>query len=321
MMLILLWCIVFIASLYVLIRASDYFTESAEIIGLAFGIPDFIIGITIVALGTSLPEIISSIIAVVRHSSEIVVGNVVGSNVTNIFLILGCTAVFARRIKISYELVHIDLPLFMGSALFLTIMVWDGRFTLFEALLSLAGFIIYLLHAIAGEKQTGGAKTAARGRKVRKQDRITAKPFLMLAISAVLIYLGGHYTIEAVINISALIHVGREVIAASVVALGTSLPELVVSITAAKQGRPEIAVGNVLGSNIFNALAVMGVSALVGTLTIPQNIVLFGIPMMVIASLLFFFMTQDKEITQWEGWFLLIFYAFFISGLFGINLG
>jgi len=93
------------------------------------------------------------------------------------------------------------------------------------------------------------------------------------------------------------------------------LPELVVTITAARKGRPEIAIGNVLGSNIFNALAVMGIPALIGTLTIPQNILTFALPMMLIASLLFFFMSQDKEITRWEGWLLLIFYAFYIGKL------
>ncbi len=315
----LVWIIVFLASLYILIRASDYFTDSAERIGLAFGIPDFVVGITIVALGTSLPEIISSIIAVTKDSSEIVIGNVIGSNVTNIFLIIGITGIIAKKVKITYELVHIDLPLLMGSALFLAITVWDGKFTLFEALLCLGGFVVYLFHAIAGEKETRGGKTAARGKKVKQKERITGKPFVVLGISALFIYLGGRYTIEAVINISGLLNIGKEIIAASVVALGTSLPELVVSIVAARQGRPEIAIGNVLGSNIFNALAVMGIPALFGMLTIPHNIISFGLPIMVIASLLFFFMAQDKEITLWEGWLLLIFYVFFIGGLFKIN--
>ena len=142
---------------------------------------------------------------------------------------------------------------------------------------------------------------------------------MVLIMSAGFIYLGGRFTIEAVIALSQIMAIGKEVLAASAVAIGTSLPELVVSITAARQGRPEIAVGNVLGSNVFNALAVMAIPGLIGRLSIPQPIVAFAIPMMVIASLLFFFMTQDKEITQWEGWLLLIFYVFFIGGLFGIN--
>jgi cation:H+ antiporter len=116
---VILWVIVFAGSLYVLIRASEYFTRAAEQIGLSFGIPDFIIGLTIVAIGTSLPEIVASVFAVLRGSSEIVIGNVVGSNVTNIFLIVGVAAILGRKIEIFYELVHIDLPLLMGLGWFI----------------------------------------------------------------------------------------------------------------------------------------------------------------------------------------------------------
>jgi cation:H+ antiporter len=315
-----LWIAVFIVSLYVLIRASDYFTRAAEQIGLAFGIPDFVVGVTIVALGTSLPELISSIFAVLRNSSEIVIGNVVGSNITNIFLIVGITAVVAKKLKITYELVHIDLPLLMGTALFLTITVWDGRFTLFEALLCLIALVVYFLHIMMpGQKKDSSAKKRLRPNKFEFKTSVRARTFVVLIISTGFIYIGGRFTIEAVIALSQIMAVGKEVLAASAVAFGTSLPELVVSITAARQGRPEIAVGNVLGSNVFNALAVMAIPALIGPLSIPQSIVNFAIPMMVIASLLFFFMVQDKEITQWEGWLLLIFYAFFIGGLFKLN--
>ncbi|MBN2619722.1 calcium/sodium antiporter [candidate division WOR-3 bacterium] len=308
--------LVFAASLYVLIEASNYFTDAAERIGLAFGIPDFVVGITIVAVGTSLPELVSSVFAVLQGSSEIVIGNVVGSNVTNIFLIIGLTVIAAKKIRITYELVHIDLPLLMGSALLLVVTVWDGVFTLFEAFICLAAFLVYLFHSISGEKETGGKKIAARGKKVKPREPVRARYFVILILSALFIFVGGRYTIMAVVNISGLLAIGKEVIAATVVALGTSLPELVVSLTAARQGRPEIAVGNVIGSNIFNAVAVMGIPALIGELVIPGSILMFGVPMMVIASILFFFMTQDKEITRWEGWLLLVFYALYIGGLF-----
>lgn len=316
MITLLVWILIFVVSLYILIMASSYFTDAAERIGLAFGIPDFIVGITIVALGTSLPEIISSVFAVLQGSSEIVLGNVVGSNVTNIFLVIGLTAIVARKVKITYELVHIDLPLFMGSAVLLVLTIWDGRFSLFEAVLCLVAFCVYILHAITGEKKTGGSKTTARGKKVKPRERMRFTFFIILVVSAFFIFLGGRYTIKAVINVASILNIGKEVIAATVIALGTSLPELVVSLTAARQGRPEIAVGNVIGSNIFNALAVMGIPALISQLVIPENILMFGVPVMVIASLLFFFMTQDREITRWEGWFLLIFYAFYIGGFF-----
>jgi cation:H+ antiporter len=302
----------------VLIRASDYFTDSAEKIGLSFGVPDFIIGVTIIALGTSLPEIISSIFAVLRDSSEIVIGNVIGSNITNIFLIVGIAAIIGKKLTITYELIHIDLPLLMGSALFLTITIWDGSFTLFEALLCLAGLCVYLFHAVSTKERRTEVRRKTILGEGKKPERLSGKVLIILVVSAFFIYLGGRYTIEAVIKLSGILNIGKEVIAASAVAIGTSLPELVVSITAARKGKPEIAVGNVLGSNIFNALAVMGIPALMGTLTIPFNILTFGLPVMIIATLLFFFMAMDKEITNWEGWLLIIFYGFFIGRLFGL---
>jgi cation:H+ antiporter len=311
-----IWTIVFVISLYVLIRASDYFTGAAAKIGLSFGIPDFIIGVTIVAIGTSLPEIVSSVIAVLRDSSEMVVGNVIGSNIANIFLVLGVAAVIGKKLKITYDLVHIDLPLLMGSAFLLAITIIDGKFTLLEALLCMCGLIVYLLHAVSVEKRRTGVKTQ---RSPKPGKELRGKTFVVLVLSSFFIFIGAKYTVETVIQLSILLHVGTEVIAASAVALGTSLPELMVTISAARKGMPEIAIGNVLGSNIFNALAVMGIPGLLGILIIPQNILLFGLPMMIIATFLFFFMGQDKEITQWEGWLLIIFYIFFILKLFNIG--
>jgi cation:H+ antiporter len=312
------WIVLFVASLYVLIRASDYFTDAAETIGLSSGIPDFIVGVTIVAVGTSLPEIVSSLFAVIENSSEIVVGNVIGSNIANIFLVLGIAAILSKKLKIKYELVHIDLPLLMGSSLFLAITIWDGAFTFFEALLALAGIAVYLLHAISEHKTRVDIEVKKELVDGVQKKKLGARTVITLIISAFFIYLGGRYTVEAVIGLSELLNIGKEVIAATAVALGTSLPELMVTISASRKGMPEIAIGNVLGSNIFNALAVMGIPALIRTLAVPQSIIFFGLPMMLIATLLFFFMTQDKEITLWEGWFLIIFYAFFIGKLFNL---
>jgi cation:H+ antiporter len=305
------WGIIFVISLFVLVKAAGYFTDSAEKIGLYFGLSDFIVGVTIVAFGTSLPEIISSIFAVLGNSSEIVIGNVLGSNITNIFLVIGLAAIIGGKLKIIYEIIHIDLPLLMGSAFFLTATIWDGVFTLPEAILCLAGTVVYFLHALSTKKKSAGIETEQE----LKRRNIERKTIIILFISAFFIFLGGKYTIESVIKLSEILNISKDIIAASAIALGTSLPELVVTITAARKGKPEIAIGNVLGSNIFNALAVMGIPALIGTLTIPQNILTFALPMMLIASLLFFFMSQDKEITRWEGWLLLIFYAFYIGKL------
>lgn len=311
----LVWIIIFMGSLFVLIKASDYFTESAEKVGIYLGLPAFIVGVTIVSIGTSLPELTSSIFAVLGNSSEIVVGNVVGSNITNIFLVLGAVAILSRKtIKVSFELIHVDLPLLVGSAFLLTVTIYDGVFTLPEALLCLAGLLIYLLYTLSVEKTHEDIEIKKEGRK----RKLSWKTIFILVVSVFFIYFGARYTIESVIKLSEILDIGKEIIAVSAVALGTSLPELTVSATATRKGKPEIAVGNVLGSNIFNTFAVMGIPALFGTLIIPHSILIFSLPMMLIATLLYFFITQEREITKWEGWLLLIFYVFFIGTLFNL---
>jgi cation:H+ antiporter len=315
----LIWVVIFIVSLFVLIKAASYFTNSAEKIGLYFGISAFIVGVTIVSVGTSLPELVSSIIAVLKGSSEIVVGNVIGSNITNIFLILGIAAIVGKNLKITYEIIHVDLPILVGSAFLFGLTIWDGVLSLPEALLLIAGIIVYFLYIVNSQKEHKDIKIKEEMKgELRKSKKLDAKTIVIFIISAFFIYLGAKYTIESVIKISEMLSIGKEIIAASAVALGTSLPELTVSIIAAKKGKPEIAVGNVLGSNIFNTFVVMGVPALFGALIIPQNMIVFALPIMIIATLLFFFIAQEKEVTRWEGWMLLLFYVFFIGKLFNL---
>jgi cation:H+ antiporter len=317
-MTLLLWIALFIVSLAALVKASDYFTDSAERIGLFFGLPPFIVGVTIVALGTSLPEMVTSVIAVVKDSSEVVIGNVVGSNIANVFLIFGLTAIIAKKMVITHDIIKVDLPFLAGSALLLAVTSWDGIFSIAEGLLALAVIVVYLLYTVGTEeKHKDVVLEKISDDKLVKEGPIW-KAWVILFVSAVFIYLGANYTIESIIKLSELLKLGKEVIAVSAVAFGTSLPELVVSISATRKGKPEIAIGNILGSNIFNALAVMGIPALFGALIIPSSIISFGLPIMLIATLLFVFITQDKEVAGWEGWMLLIFYVFFIGKLFGL---
>ncbi len=310
-----IWIIIFIASIYTLVKSSDYFTDSAEKIGLHFKIPAFIVGVTIVAIGTSLPELISSIFAVIAKSSEIVIGNVVGSNIANIFLVLGVAAIFGKKLKVDFGLVHVDLPILFGATVLLAIAAWDGEFLLIEALLALALLTFYMLYTVQTQKADKKLKKEVRK---KKEDKLKTKVWLTLILSAFFIFLGAKYTVESVIAISQMLDIGKEIIAVTAVALGTSLPELFVSITAAKKGNASMAIGNVLGSNIFNTLGIMGISALFGTLIIPKSILTFSLPIMVLATLTYFFTTQDREVTQWEGWMLIILYILFIGKTFNL---
>ena len=307
----LIWIAVFIVSLSVLIKASDYFTSSAEKIGIFFGIPAFIIGSTIVAFGTSLPELVTSVVAVIKNSSEIVAGNVVGSNIANIFLVLGLVAIINKRITIHFNIIHIDLPFLIGSSFLLALSIWDGLFGRFDTLLFLSALTVFIWYTMTKrEKKKEDPEEAV------KNKGIIIKALIILAVSCLFIYLGAKYTIEAVIKLAEVFNVNKEIIAVSAVALGTSLPEVMVSLSAARKGNAEMAVGNILGSNIFNSFAVMGISALFGPLVIPASILTFALPVMVIATILFYVICHDNKVSLWEGWMLIIFYVFFIGKLF-----
>ncbi len=305
---ILFFILVFIVSLTVLLFSSDKFIEAAENIGLSFGISPFIIGVTIVAFGTSLPELATSIASVISGSSEIVIGNVIGSNITNILLVLGCTAVIGKEIKLSFNVMDVDMPLLLFSAFLLYFTVADGSFTMIEAGIFLAALVIFIINSSQGEKSN-------------KADRPTLNPiqYLWVLLGAIGVFAGAHYTIYAIENISSMMNINPDLIALTVVALGTSLPEVVVSIAAARKGKHAIAVGNVLGSNIFNTYAVMGIARLFGDLKISGEIVGFGLPFMIVVTLLFAIVTFSNRVSRWEGMMLLIFYAYYIIQLIENN--
>lgn len=311
-MLLLMWIGILVVSMTVLVKASDYFTISAEKIGVFLGVPNFVIGITIVSIGTSLPEFLTSLAAAMVGSPEIVVGNVVGSNITNIFLGLGLLPIIIGFFKIDKKLISTDLPILIGSSFLLAVTCWDGKFTRIEALFCLAGFLVYMNYALEEHREYN------RNNSENKQDRekLAPRTLIILVFSCFFLYLGATYTVDAIIKISAILNIGTEIISASAIALGTSLPEIITSIIVIRKGKIDIAVGTLLGSNIFNAFAIMGVSGLVGTIAVPAGMLSFGIPMLILATLLYFFITLDQEITVWEGWLLIIFYGVYLTKLF-----
>ena len=310
-MILLTWIGILVVSMTVLVKASDYFTISAEKIGIFLGVPNFVIGITIVSIGTSLPEFLTSMAAAIVGSPEIVVGNVVGSNITNIFLGMGLLPIIIGFFKIGKKLISTDLPILIGSSFLLAVTCWDGKFTLLEALFCLAGFLVYMIYALEEHREYN------RNNSEHKEDRekLAPKTIIILVLSCLFLYLGAKYTVDAIIKISAIINIGTEIISASAIALGTSLPEIITSIVVIRKGKIDIAVGTLLGSNIFNAFAIMGFSGLVGTIAVPAGMLSFGIPMLILATLLYFFITLDQEITVWEGWLLIIFYGVYIAKL------
>ncbi len=302
------WFIIFVTSLAVLIKSADYFIDAAEGISLILGISPFIIGVTIVALGTSLPELVTSMIATLKGQTEFVTGNAFGSNVANILLVLGFISLFITKMKVKWDLIKIDLPLLFGTMLLALLTTMDGKLTWVEGIVCMLGGVVYIAYTMSIKREKGG-----NGQKFKWS--LVA----ILLAAAFGIFLGSKYTVESVIQLSTLLgFANTSVLALSVVAIGTSLPELTVSIKAARKGNHEIAIGNILGSNIFNLTFVIGIPSLVSTLIVPQSTLMVGLTFVLGATLLYIFSSLDKEITQYEGALFFICYILFIATLFGV---
>ncbi|MFC4360623.1 calcium/sodium antiporter [Halobium salinum] len=324
--------LLFLGSLVVLLKASDVFTSATARIGLAFGVSPFIIGATVVAGGTSLPELVSSMLAVVRDAPSIVVGNAVGSNIANIFVILGVAAIVGERIRIERELIRVDLPVLVASAVFLLVAIWNSPFVWYEGLLAIVLLAVYVHFTLARparfdetveelveEHSTEEVDVASLANtelgQATAETRVGFRTYGVLFISLVLVFLAADGVVRSIIAIAGTLDIGPEIVAITAVGLGTSLPEIAVSITAVRRGEPEIAVGNVLGSNVFNSLAVVGIPSLFSPLVIPASVREYALPVLVAATVLYYFITQDREITRWEGAVLVVLYGVFLLNL------
>lgn len=305
--------IIFVISLAVLVKSADVFTDAAEKIGRKLKMPSFIIGVTIVAAGTSLPELISSLIAVLKGFSEIVIGNVVGANIANLLLVTGIAALLCKKTaELNFKFSKLDIALFIFAPILLAISIWDGVFSFSEAVLCVAVFLIY-----------GWSLARSRGEKKLESACEDLRNFgflniIAFAFSAAFLYFGAKYTVESVIRISEILKIGKEIIAISAVSIGTTLPEMMASVSAMRKNKPEIALGNVMGSTIFNILVVMGIPGLFGRIIIPSNIFKLALPAMLASALLYLFIIRDKKISKLEGWALLAFYIVFIGKLFAL---
>jgi cation:H+ antiporter len=312
----------FVGSLGALLFGSELFTSAAEEIGLSLGVSPFIIGVTVVAGGTSLPELTSSILAVLRGAPEIVMGSVVGSNISNMLLVLGIAAVVGGNIRVIRELVEVDLPLLVASAVFLLLATWGSPFAWYEGLLALVALGVYVQFTIREKDRYVGmlvdemVEESSETGPEELRPQADAGTYARLILSLGVVFAAAYGLVESIITLSTTLQIGTEIVAITAVAVGTSLPEIVVSVVAVRRGLPELAVGNVLGSNLYNSFLVTGVPSLAGDLVVPTSIRSYGLPAMVLITVLYFFITQDREITRWEGMTLLLLYVVFV-----VNLG
>jgi cation:H+ antiporter len=310
------WIVIFIVSLVVLVKGADWLLQSAEKIGLALGLSPFIVGVVIVGAGTSFPELISSLVAVFKGASEIVTANAVGSNIANILLVVGASAVVGKKLAVKKNLIDLDLPLLAISTVLFLGVVYDGQVRFIEALLLLLAYGIYLAYSIIHPDED--REGVQEQKKLKKKSKVTAKDYGWLVVGVLGLVLGAKYLVDSVIALSEIFNLGTGAIAIIAVAFGTSLPELLVSIKAALKGKSEIALGNIFGSNAFNILVVMGLPALFGSLSVDEPTLMIGVPTMLLATFLFIVSGISRKIHMWEGAMYLVVYIMFTGKIFDL---
>lgn len=313
-----LWLGIFIFSLAVLIKSADWFTAAAEKIGEAFRVSPFMIGITIVSVGTSLPELATSLIGLWQGDSTIAIANAVGSNIANILLVVGVAAIVGGALKVNRSLIDIDLPLLLGVTLLATFMLWDGDMIWQEGLVAILFYIVYIFYSAKISEKRDYIPFVNRFHLERKIHHIKIPWSAMgiLGLGAIGVYFGADWTVKATLKIAEILQVNSSAVVMSALAVGTSLPELIVSASAAFKGKYEIALGNVFGSNIFNLLIVVGVPALFAPLTVDENSLIIGLPVMVLATIIYTFSGISQKINKWEGMIYIFLYFIFVVKLF-----
>lgn len=287
-----------------LMKGADWFLEGASALADKFGIPQLIIGLTIVAIGTSLPEAAVSISAALKGSAEITIGNVVGSNILNILIILGLTSVIravpVQKSTVRYEIPFVILVTVILAALGLpdnTVGRVDG--VILWALM--AGYLIYLLKMA---KKGTEPEELEKGKKLRLWQML-----LMVAAGAAMIVLGSDVTVDAATALAKIFGMSERFIGLTIVALGTSLPELVTSVTAAVKGKSDIAIGNIVGSNIFNILFVVGTTAVITPVPYSANFTADSVIAIAAAVLLLLCVVKNKRLARAAGILMLAGYA------------
>lgn len=304
------WSGILIGALFVLVRGADLFVEGAKRIGAHLGMSSFAIGVLIVGLGTSLPELASSLAAVLAGSTEIVIANAVGSNITNILLIVGILAMLGGPVIINKNLLKTELPIFTIATIHFVLSVYDGIIDRVEALLLVATLVAYLWYLLSPANE---AKEEMEVKLERKKPTTKDIVFVVMGIAAVL--LGAHYTVQMAVNIATGLAVPLGLVSIGAIAIGTSLPELFVSLQAIKNKEVDLAIGNIFGSNAFNILLVVGLPGLIAPLVAGEVVMKLGLMVMVAASLILFVNGLARQIQKWEGVMMLIFFVFFMVKL------
>jgi cation:H+ antiporter len=306
-----------IGGFVLLVFGASWLVDGSAALARRYHIPNMVIGLTIVAFGTSSPELVVSVLAATQHNSAIALGNVVGSNVFNIGAILGITALI-RPIVVKNNTTWIEIPMSGLSALVLLIVGLGSLYfdrapedviTRTEGALCLCFFAIFLVYNLISIKGNG-VKT-----DLDIKSLPLYKSVLMVAAGLVMLYFGGRFSVNGATSLARLLGISEKVIAVTIISAGTSLPELVTSIIAARKKNLDMAIGNVVGSNIFNVFLILGLAALIDPVTVGRSShpdIYFNL-ILSILLFVFIFTFKGRKLDRWEGLVLVLMYLFYIG--------
>ena len=302
-----------VAGFVMLIKGADYFVEGASGIADKFGIPQIVIGLTIVAFGTSAPEAAVSISSALKGSTGLAIGNVVGSNIMNILLILGISATITRM-KVEKSTAKIEIPFVIFITTVLVVMGGlQGKLNLLSGIILLGLFAVFFVYLILMAKKGMNENKDEADKTNGDVDETKKKSIGLLLVFTVFgmlgIVAGSDVTVDSASFVAKEFGMTERLIGLTIVAFGTSLPELVTSIIASVKGNADIAIGNVVGSNIFNILFVLGVTAVIKTINYEANFVIDGVIAIVAAVLLFVSVIKKKELGRMAGIIMLVCYV------------
>ena len=310
----------FILGLVLLVGGAEIMVRGAARLAAAVGVSSLVIGLTVVAFGTSAPELAVSIQAGLIGQADLAVGNVIGSNIANILLILGASALVAPLL-VNPQLVRLDLPLVIAASVAMYVLGRDGRLTQAECLLLFLGLVAYVVYSIwhsRRENKTADEVAELIGGQSHYSGRYILQNIGMVVAGLVLLVVGADWLVDSAVEFAQFLGISELVIGLTVVAFGTSAPELATSVVAVIRGERDIAVGNVIGSNLFNILSVLGIAGAVtsGGLAVSAQAIRFDIPFMtVVAVICFPLFYKNYRISRWEGAIFLGYYIAYTAYL------
>jgi len=301
-----------LVGLVALYYGAEWLVRAASRLATSFGIPAIVIGLTIVAVGTSMPELVVSVSAALRGSSDISMGNVVGSNIANIGLILGISGLISPLL-VHISLVRREIPFMIGVTAALWLLVSDGQLAQLEGLVFLAIFVVFtfLLYRSNGVDAEGKAEVESEVSSIEGPPPVNrGREVLMLLVGTAVLVAGAQLTVDGAVAIARSVGVSELAIGLTLVAVGTSLPELATSAVAAYRGHVDIAVGNVVGSNIVNILLILGVTSVINPINVSPLIIQRDMLVAMIFAVGLLIFVMDRKLQRWQaGLALAIYFA------------